>query len=47
MFGTRFERRVGFARHAAWRMVARDIDEVLLLQMLDEGGLRYQDDAQL
>jgi hypothetical protein len=47
MFSTRFKRTVVITAHAARRMAERDIGEALLLRMLDDGGLRYQDETHL
>ncbi|MGE1070922.1 DUF4258 domain-containing protein, partial [Pantoea agglomerans] len=43
----RFQLNVVITTHAARRMAERDVDEALLLRMLDEGGLRYQDATHL
>lgn len=47
MFSARFQLNVVITTHAARRMAERDVDEALLLRMLDEGGLRYQDATHL
>ena len=47
MHSTRFSRPVIITRHAAERMAVRSVSDVLLLRMIDEGGIRYRDDVHL
>jgi hypothetical protein len=47
MFSKRFQREVVVTTHAARRMLERDIEPALLLRMLDDGGLRYEDEHRL
>lgn len=43
MYSTRFHRPIVVTAHAAQRMAERAVSDTLLLQMIDEGGLRYRD----
>ena len=47
MHSKRFSRPVIVTRHAAQRMADRGVSDVLLLQIIDDGGIRYRDDAHL
>ena len=47
MTSDRFQRPVVVTRHAANRMAERGIDEVLLLEVIDRGELRYRDATHL
>ena len=47
MFSTRFAREVIVTRHARQRMLERAITDALLMQVIDEGSLRYRDDTAL
>lgn len=47
MHSKRFSRPVIVTRHAAQRMADRGVSDVLLLQIIDDDGIRYRDDAHL
>ena len=47
MHSLRFNRPVVITRHAAQRMAERHVNPELLLQVIDEGQLRYSDDVRL
>ena len=47
MQSLRFNRPVIITRHAAQRMVERQITPELLLRVIDEGHTRYSDDVRL
>lgn len=44
---TRFNRSIVLTRHASQRMLERQVSPELLLQVIDEGQLRYSDDVRL
>ena len=47
MHSLRFNRPVVITRHAAQRMVERNVTSELLLRVIDEGQTRYSDDVRL
>ena len=47
MQSLRFNRPVVISRHAAQRMVERQVTPELLLRVIDEGQMRYSDDVRL
>ena len=47
MQSLRFNRPVVISRHAAQRMVERQVTPELLLRVIDEGQTRYSDDVRL
>ncbi len=47
MFSIRFNRPVVITRHALERIVARDISETMLLDVIDNGETRYRDSTHL
>jgi hypothetical protein len=47
MFSERFQRPVIVTRHAAVRMLQRNMDDGLLLRLVDEGSTRYKDESHL
>ena len=47
MHSLRFNRPVVISRHAAQRMVERQVTPELLLRVIDEGQTRYSDDVRL
>lgn len=47
MFSARFQRQVIVTAHAALRMEERKVSDELLLRMLDDGALRYEDTKRL
>ena len=47
MFSVRFAREVIVTNHARVRMQQRNIGDLLLLRVIDEGSLRYRDGAHL
>ena len=47
MFSRRFQLEVLITQHARQRMVDRDIDDALLLDMIETGETRYKDDRHL
>jgi hypothetical protein len=47
MFSTRFQRLVIISSHAKIRMVERDINEAMLLEVIDSGEARYKDETHL
>ena len=47
MRSARFNRPVVLTRHAAQRMIERQVTPALLLQVIDEGQVRYSDDVRL
>jgi hypothetical protein len=47
MHSARFNRSVVITRHAAQRMVERQVSPELLLQIIDEGQTRYSDGQRL
>ena len=47
MHSARFNRPVIVTRHAAQRMVERQVTPELLLRVIDEGQTRYSDDIRL
>ncbi|CAG1001848.1 hypothetical protein ANAEL_03023 [Anaerolineales bacterium] len=47
MFSTRFQRAVLITIHAKIRMVERDINEAMLLEVIDSGEARYKDETHL
>lgn len=47
MFSIRFNRPIVITRHALERMVARDISETMLLDVIDNGETRYRDSTHL
>ena len=47
MFSVRFNRPVVITRHALERMVAREISETMLLDVIDNGETRYRDSTHL
>lgn len=47
MFSTRFQRFVVISGHAKIRMIERDINELMLLEVIDAGEMRYKDATHL
>jgi hypothetical protein len=47
MFSVRFNREVQITDHARERMVARSIDEIRLLDLIETGETKYKDDVRL
>ncbi len=47
MLSARFKRLVVISNHAKIRMVERDISEIMLLEVIDYGDVRYKDDVHL
>lgn len=47
MFSNRFQRRIVISTHAKMRMVEREINEVMLLEVIDFGDMRYKDATHL
>ena len=47
MFSIRFSRPVVITRHARIRMVEREISEIMLLDVIDNGDTRYRDSTHL
>ena len=47
MFSHRFQRPIRITRHAAIRMVERDITESLLLDLIETGTLKHKDATRL
>lgn len=47
MFSARFSRPVVLTKHAAQRMVERQVDQAQLLRVIDEGDTRYSDATHL
>ena len=47
MFSMRFNRTIHLTRHARERMIARSIDDDVLVDLLETGELRFKDDVRL
>jgi len=47
MFSERFQLTIQVTRHAAQRMVERNMDEAMLLDLLETGAVKYKDDVRL
>ncbi len=47
MFSNRFRRPIVISTNAKIRMAERDISEVMLLEVIDSGDMRYKDAAHL
>ncbi len=47
MFSVRFQRKIVITRHARERMLARDISEAMLVEIIDEGKTRFRDATHL
>lgn len=47
MFSTRFQRPVIISSHAKIRMIERNINEAMLLEVIDSGATRYKDETHL
>ncbi len=47
MFSIRFQRKIVVSDHAKIRMIERDISDVILLEVIDSGEVRYKDDTHL
>ena len=47
MRSARFNRPIALTRHASQRMTERQVTAELLLQVIDEGQMRYSDDVRL
>ncbi|MGM0784262.1 MAG: DUF4258 domain-containing protein [Pseudomonadota bacterium] len=47
MYCKRFQRQVHASRHARERMAEREISELMLSTLLEQGTVRYKDDSRL
>jgi len=47
MFSQRFQLRIQVTRHARRRMLERNMDEALLLDIIETGAVKYRDDSHL
>ena len=47
MYSVRFRLEVFITRHARQRMVERDIDDALLLDLIETGTVRHKDETRL